>query len=182
MSDKEFRHPIFHEDADQLTMWTAVLDAFPGQQGNPNVVVPIHPQVRQAWAKEIIARGGVIVPALMTKLPVSTGAHPEAGWLQPMDWVKREEYDAQCAAQAEAAASTSDAERQAAMAQQETQMKDALRATKPSLLHQIESLTDPEARAAMAARLKPQAIAAIDAVQAALDQVDRTQEKEGTDG
>ncbi|MFC9892105.1 hypothetical protein ACFVMC_00285 [Nocardia sp. NPDC127579] len=186
MPDNDFPpHPIFHAEADQLAMLAALLDAFPGQQGNPHVLVPIHPRVRRAWAEQLIARGVVVVPELMKQLPVATGEHPEATWLQPMEWVNRAEYEARLAAQAEAAA-YAPAEKADAIAQQEAQMKDVLRATKPSLLEQIEALTDPEARAAMAARLEPEIPKHINAIQAAVEQIERaraeTAERETEDG
>lgn len=175
MPDNEFEHPIFHEGADQLTMVTAILDSFPGQRGNPDVVVPIHPQVREDWAKEVIARGVVIVPSLMQKLPVPTGDHPEAGWLQPVVWMNRADYQAFRAAQAESA-SAAPAEQVGVTSQQEAQMKDALRAIKPSLLNQIESMSDPDARAAMAARLAPDIPRHFDAVNAAIEQIEHAKE------
>ncbi|MBF6301161.1 hypothetical protein IU459_26985 [Nocardia amamiensis] len=174
MSDNTFGHPIFHDDGDQLTMLTALLDAFPGQAGNPNVLVPIHPRVRQAWAQTLIERGVVVVPELMRELPLETGEHPEAGWMAPRVWVKREEYAQQRAAQAaEAPPSTPE--------QQQEQARQMLRAVKPSLLDQIDALKDPQQRAAMAARLEKDIPAHIDAVNAALEQIERARAKEGND-
>lgn len=171
MNDTELPpHQIFRADGDQLEMLTAILDAFPGQAGNPDVVVPIHPRVRGEWAKVLIRRGVVVVPELMRELPMPTGDHPEAGWLQPMEWVGRAEYAERSAARA-AAPSGSSAE------QQVEQAKAMLRAVKPDLLDQIEALKDPEQRAAMAARLKAQIPAHVDAVAAALAQVERTKEE-----
>ncbi|MEV0367502.1 hypothetical protein [Nocardia fusca] len=141
-------HPIFRDDADQLTMISAVLDAFPGQAGSPDIQVPIHPRVRQAWAKALIQRGLVLVPDLMQELPVADGSHPEAGYLQPMTWMKREDYEAQ-AAQATAAPADPNAPDPAE--QQKRQAEDILRAVKPSLADQIAAMSDPEKRAAMAA-------------------------------
>ncbi|MGV9818429.1 hypothetical protein [Nocardia xishanensis] len=168
-------HPIFRPDGDQLTMLTALLDSFPGQSGAPDVLVPIHPRVRQAWARALIKRGVVVVPDLMRELPVPTGEHPEAGWLQPMQWVRREDYEQQRTAQAaEAPPSTPE--------QQTEQARQMLRAVKPSLLAQIDALKDPEARATMARRLEKDIPAHIDAVRAAQEQIDRARTKEETDG
>ncbi|MGY2036625.1 hypothetical protein ACW9HF_15190 [Nocardia gipuzkoensis] len=177
MPDNELQHPIFHDDADQLTMLTALLDSFPGQAGNPNVVVPIHPRVREVWAKKLMLRGIVVVPSLMQELPVPTGEHPEAGWLQPMQWMKRREYEEQRAAQAEEPAAPTP-ERQE---QREQQARQMLRVVKPSLLAQIDALTDPEQRAAMAARLEKDIPAHVDAVKAALEQIERARAKEEND-
>ncbi|MFR9767047.1 hypothetical protein [Nocardia sp. SC052] len=171
-----FDHPTFRDDADQEAMLTALLDAFPGQSGNPDVLVPIHPSVRQAWARTLIRRGVVVVPELMKELPVPTGEHPEAGWLQPMEWMSREKYEehrAAQAAEAEQAAAPTDPDEQ-----REQQARQMLAAVKPSLLAQIDALTDPEQRAAMAARLEKNIPAHIDAVRAALDQIERAQNKE----
>ncbi|MFI6215627.1 hypothetical protein ACIBCD_26850 [Nocardia brasiliensis] len=163
-------HPIFRDGGDQLTMLMALLDAFPGQAGNPDVLVPIHPRVRQAWAQALINRGIVVVPELMTELPVGTGEHPEAGWLQPQQWVKRAEYEQQLAAQAEVAPpSTPD--------QQYAQAEQMLRAVKPALADQIAAMSDPEQRAAMAARLKAEIPGHIDRVLAAQEQLAKARER-----
>ncbi|WP_029899519.1 hypothetical protein [Nocardia brasiliensis] len=164
-------HPIFRDGGDQLTMLMALLDAFPGQAGNPDVLVPIHPRVRQAWAQALINRGVVVVPDLMTEMPVGTGEHPEAAaWLQPQQWVKREEYEQQAAARAEAApASTPE--------QQYTQAEQMLRAVKPSLADQIAAMTDPEQRAAMAAQLEKDIPRHIDVVRAAQEQLEKARRK-----
>lgn len=164
-------HPVFRPDGDQLTMLSALLDCFPGQAGNPDVLVPIHPRVRQAWAQTLIKRGIVVVPELMQELPVDTGAHPEAAWLQPQRWVSRAEYAEQVAAQ-QAAAPASTPE------QQTEQAKAMLRAVKPSLLDQIEAMKDPAQREQMAARLAEQIPTHINAVNAALEQVERAKAKE----
>lgn len=131
-------HPIFRDDGDQLTMLTALLDAFPGQAGNPSVVVPIHPRAREAWAKTLIKRGIVVVPQLMEELPVATGAHPEAAWLQPMRWMKRADYEAQQADTAEASPG------------QREQARQMLAALDPDLEAKIAAMSDPEKRQAMA--------------------------------
>lgn len=132
-------HPIFRDDGDQLTMLTALLDSFPGQSGNPDVVVPIHPRVRMDWAKQLIKRGVVVVPELMQELPVATGEHPEAAWLQPMEWVKKADYQAKQAATP-----------QSTPEQQTGQMRQMLAALDPDLEAKIAAMSDPEKRQAMA--------------------------------
>lgn len=174
----EFEHPIFHDDGDQEAMLAAILDALPAQAGAPGGTrVPIHPRMRLAWAKELIEqRGVVVVPSLMKKVPVLVGDHPEAGWMQPTEWVSREDYEQHRATQPDPPSA------EQRTTQLETQARDILRAAKPSLLDQIDALKDPEARARMAERLKPQAAEALNAVEAALDQVDRTSTKEDGNG
>ncbi|MBF6368432.1 hypothetical protein IU469_22300 [Nocardia puris] len=168
MPDNDNTHPLFHDDADQLEMIAAILDTFPGQAGNPELQVPIHPQVRRAWAAQMIRRGIVLVPALMEELPVAVGGHPEAGWLQPHQWLKRAQYER---AQAAAAESGSTPE------QQKRQAEDMLRAIQPSLADRIAALTDPEQRAAMAAELEQKIPEAIDRVRAAEEHLARARSR-----
>lgn len=162
-------HPIFRDDADQLTMISAVLDAFPGQAGSPDVQVPIHPRVRQAWAKALIQRGLVLVPELMQELPVATGAHPEAGYLQPMEWVKRADYEAHAAQATAAPASTPE--------QQKRQAEDILRVVKPGMAEQIAAMSDPEKRAEMA-RMAEQIPQHMNNLRMAQEQIEKARQRE----
>ncbi|MFI2561509.1 phage gene 29 protein family protein [Nocardia farcinica] len=139
MSDP-IEHPIFREGGDQEEMLTALLDAFPGQPGAPDVMVPIHPRIRPAWAKALLARGVRVHPELMDELPVVSTDHPEAGWLQPMAWVSRAKYAEQ---QSAAPASTPE--------QQKAQMEQMLQALDPHLAEKIAAMSDAERRAEMAA-------------------------------
>lgn len=175
MSDNDLQHPVFYEGADQHEMITAILDAFPGVEGAPDVQVPIPSiKIRQAWAKQLIKRGLVLVPELMRELPVAISGHPEASWLQPMTWVSREDYAEQCATyEAEAPASTPE--------QQRTQAEQMLRAIKPSLADRIAAMSDVEKRAELA-KMATEIPQHIDAVQAALDQLEQARAKEATDG
>ncbi|WP_029932507.1 hypothetical protein [Nocardia otitidiscaviarum] len=164
-------HPIFNDRAEQLTMLTALLDSFPGQEGAPDVRVPIHPRVRQAWAKELIKRGVVVVPDLMKQLPVPTGDHPEAGWLQPMEWVKREDYEAR---RAQTPPSSEE--------QQTGQMRQMLAVLDPDLEQKIRDMSDPEKREEMA-RMATQIPKHLDAVRAAMEHLQKTRtHREEPDG
>jgi len=123
-------HPIFNDDAEQLAMLIGVLDAFPGHRDG--VLVPIHPKARGPWAEALLKRGVRVHPELMEELPVA-GDHPEAAWMNPPRWVKREKY----VEEQDAAASTPE--------QQMAVMQQLLQALKPDLAKQIESMT-PEQR------------------------------------
>lgn len=133
-------HPIFREGTDQLVMLIALLDAMPTQM--EGVLVPIHPKIRKPWAEELLRRGVRVHPELMEKLPVSGGDHPEAAWMNPSSWVKREDYIAR---QVEDGPGTE---------QQREQFLQMLQAIDPGRAARIEAMT-PEERSAEAAAMSP---------------------------
>lgn len=166
-------HPIFHDGADQLVMLTNLLDSFPGQKGNPDVRVPIHPRVREAWAKELIKRGVVVLPELMKELPVPAGDHPEAGWLQPMRWIKKADWER--LAEQEASPETA--------GRQQEQARQMLAAIDPDLEAKIAAMSDPEKRAEMA-RMATEVPRHLDAVRLAQEHIEKARRsaKEDNDG
>ncbi|RBO87019.1 hypothetical protein [Nocardia puris] len=155
-------HPVFYQGADQLTMLTAILDAFPGQ--NDGVLVPIHPRVREKWARALLRRGVRLHPDAMEELPIASTDHPEAGWLAPQTWVSRAKYEAAHQATADAATTQGAAAAPTGDARTAEQLRQMLAAVDPAMERRITTTTDPELRAQMAAEAAaaiPEYLAAI---------------------
>ncbi|PQP24170.1 phage gene 29 protein family protein [Rhodococcus opacus] len=68
-----------------------LLDAMPPHQDGMQMI-PIPPKARPAWARKLHAAGVRIHPELMELFPIP-GEQPGMGWMNPNQWVTREEYE-----------------------------------------------------------------------------------------
>ena len=120
-------------DPQQALAWA--LGSMPSHQpgGQP---VGIPPKVVPAWSDFLTKLGLVYDPSRQVLFPVVDDKPNPMGWLSPVQWVSREEYD----------------KHEAARAGRVADMEAALQRMDPGLAQRIADMTDPEKRDAMAAQ------------------------------
>ncbi|RJO74178.1 DUF2744 domain-containing protein [Nocardia panacis] len=131
--------PVGFEGIDMSDPYQALawaLGSMPSHQTG-GIPVPIPPKVVPAWSKFLTDLGLEYNPAKQRLFPI-TSANPDMGWLSPVQWVNREEYDRH---QAEKQAKADGID-----------LEQMLATFNPGLAQRIADMTDVEKRDAMAAQ------------------------------
>lgn len=120
-------------DPQQALAWA--LGSMPSHQaqGQP---VPIPPKVVPSWSEFLTALGLVYDPDRQTLYPIVDHERAPMGWLAPVRWVTRKEYE----------------EHEAKRAGKTADLEATLQRLNPDLAQRIADMTDPEKRDAMAAQ------------------------------